>query len=258
MKTGFICASGFNLVATATRHGRRLIAIVLGAPSSPVRSVQAAMMLERGFHGNGLAWLTPSLGTVNALPAISSAPPDLREEMCGPHRRRPAAEELDDEPNTGDKSSPMSFLLTGLSPAGNKPSALLGPVGAIVPVPVFIGPAKTPANALIATHNRRGKPAVPDATAAPAAPQLASAPAAPFPPTGRKPSKDVKPANMMSFAPPAHANEQPPLTAVPAATPAPRYAAVPMPRPRPAPTKKHVAPAAHPKPAAPAAPVAPR
>src|SRR5437667_12779159 len=38
MKTGFICASGFNLVASATRNGKRLIAVVLGAPSSPVRS----------------------------------------------------------------------------------------------------------------------------------------------------------------------------------------------------------------------------
>src|SRR6185295_9528569 len=31
MKTGFICASGFNLVGTATRNGKRLIAVVLGA-----------------------------------------------------------------------------------------------------------------------------------------------------------------------------------------------------------------------------------
>jgi D-alanyl-D-alanine carboxypeptidase len=30
MKTGFICASGFNLVASATRRGKRLIAVVLG------------------------------------------------------------------------------------------------------------------------------------------------------------------------------------------------------------------------------------
>ncbi|MCJ9735991.1 D-alanyl-D-alanine carboxypeptidase family protein, partial [Bradyrhizobium sp. PRIMUS42] len=32
-KTGFICASGYNLVASATRNGRRLIAVVLGASS---------------------------------------------------------------------------------------------------------------------------------------------------------------------------------------------------------------------------------
>jgi D-alanyl-D-alanine carboxypeptidase len=30
-KTGFICASGYNLVGSATRDGRRLIAVVLGA-----------------------------------------------------------------------------------------------------------------------------------------------------------------------------------------------------------------------------------
>ncbi len=38
MKTGFICASGFNLVATATRNGKRLIAVVLGSPSPAVRA----------------------------------------------------------------------------------------------------------------------------------------------------------------------------------------------------------------------------
>ena len=42
MKTGFICASGFNLVATATRNNRRLLAIVLGAPSSAARAAKAA------------------------------------------------------------------------------------------------------------------------------------------------------------------------------------------------------------------------
>src|SRR3984885_9193810 len=42
MKTGFICASGFNLVATATRGNKQLIAVVLGAPSGPARAVKAA------------------------------------------------------------------------------------------------------------------------------------------------------------------------------------------------------------------------
>ena len=50
MKTGFICASGFNLVASATRNNKRLIAVVLGAYSGPVRAVKAAQMLERGFQ----------------------------------------------------------------------------------------------------------------------------------------------------------------------------------------------------------------
>ena len=48
-KTGFICASGYNLVASATRDGRRLIAVVLGASSGRMRAVRAAQLLERGF-----------------------------------------------------------------------------------------------------------------------------------------------------------------------------------------------------------------
>ena len=49
MKTGFICASGFNLVATATRDKKHLIAVVLGAPSGAARAVKAAEILEGGF-----------------------------------------------------------------------------------------------------------------------------------------------------------------------------------------------------------------
>src|SRR5437667_4648952 len=49
MKTGFICASGFNPVASAARNGRRLIAVVLGAPSSAARAMKAAQLLERGL-----------------------------------------------------------------------------------------------------------------------------------------------------------------------------------------------------------------
>src|SRR5262245_9544453 len=97
MKTGFICASGFNLVASATRDNRRLIAVVLGAPSAAVRAVKAAQLLERGFSkSGGLSWLMPSLGTVESLQPVNVDPPNLREEMCGKNRKRPAAENEDD------------------------------------------------------------------------------------------------------------------------------------------------------------------
>ena len=122
MKTGFICASGFNLVATATRDGRRLIAVVLGAPSSGVRAVKAAQLLEQGFSSAPLSWLTPSLGTVESLTPVDAAPPNLHEEMCGSHRKRPAAEEEDRRP-----TAPMllPIRLTGcFSPAcGRSPRA---------------------------------------------------------------------------------------------------------------------------------------
>src|SRR5207342_3042516 len=79
MKTGFICASGFNLVASASRNGKRLIAVVLGSPSSAARALKAAQLLERGFNTNsGPSWLMPPFGTVESVQPIAAAPPNLR------------------------------------------------------------------------------------------------------------------------------------------------------------------------------------
>lgn len=49
MKTGFICASGFNVVSTATRGGRRLGVVVFGSPNAALREKVAAALLEAGF-----------------------------------------------------------------------------------------------------------------------------------------------------------------------------------------------------------------
>ena len=50
MKTGFICESGFNVVASATRDGRKLVAVVLGEPSVASRNDRATELLENGFR----------------------------------------------------------------------------------------------------------------------------------------------------------------------------------------------------------------
>jgi D-alanyl-D-alanine carboxypeptidase len=50
MKGGFICASGFNLVASATRASHKLIAVVLGEATDQERSLRAANLLEHGFR----------------------------------------------------------------------------------------------------------------------------------------------------------------------------------------------------------------
>jgi len=144
MKTGFICASGFNLVATATRNGRRLIAVVLGAPSASVRTYHAAKLLEQGFNSNpNMNWLTPALGTVDQLTPVAAAPPDLREETCGPHRKRPAAEDEEVSFNDNDANSPLAFMLQNLRSPNPKASQLLGQqVSLAPPVDVFVGTVK--------------------------------------------------------------------------------------------------------------------
>jgi D-alanyl-D-alanine carboxypeptidase len=56
MKTGFICDSGFNVVASATRGDRKLIAVVLGEATGADRTLRAANLLEHGFRTQG--WKT--------------------------------------------------------------------------------------------------------------------------------------------------------------------------------------------------------
>ena len=71
----------------------------------PVRAVRAAQLLERGFAGNGLSWLQPSLGTVDSLAPIDAEPPNLRDDMCGGKRKRPASDEDDDVVAAGGSAS---------------------------------------------------------------------------------------------------------------------------------------------------------
>jgi D-alanyl-D-alanine carboxypeptidase len=150
MKTGYICASGFNVVATATRGNRRLIAVVLGAPSSAVRTAKAAYMFETAFNSNSLTWLMPSLGTVYGLQPINAAPPDLREAMCGKHRRRPAAEAADDdEEATGSDEQGLAALFSGAKAHGPKPSSLVAEtLPSNPPIDVFIGAKRPPPRAV--------------------------------------------------------------------------------------------------------------
>ncbi len=161
MKTGFICASGYNVVASATRNGRRLIAVILGAYSGAVRSQHAAQLLETGFNSGGLSWLTPSLGTVDALAPIDAQPPNLRDEMCGGHRRKPPSEDNDEDDgaataaNGGNGTSP-AFMLSSLKATAGK--FVLGPpVDTTPPVVVFTGPADHPDPIQVERHAPKKK-----------------------------------------------------------------------------------------------------
>ncbi|WP_173934865.1 D-alanyl-D-alanine carboxypeptidase family protein [Chelativorans sp. Marseille-P2723] len=80
MKTGYICASGFNLVATATRGRRTLAAIVLGARSQVERTELAAELLAQGFKSSGFS--TPRLASLRPSPSATQAAIDMRSEIC--------------------------------------------------------------------------------------------------------------------------------------------------------------------------------
>ena len=61
LKTGYFARAGFSVASTATRHGQRVIAVVLGSTDRKVRDARAIDLLAKGF-------LAPK-------PAAPSAPP---------------------------------------------------------------------------------------------------------------------------------------------------------------------------------------
>jgi D-alanyl-D-alanine carboxypeptidase len=123
-----------------------------------VRAVKAAQLLERGFQSTPLAWLTPSLGTVDALQPINTDPPNLREEMCGKHRKRPAAENEDDSFANLPADSPYAVFLSSLRVANGKGAPLLQDAQLGEPVVVFTGLKPPPESHLAATPPNAAKP----------------------------------------------------------------------------------------------------
>jgi D-alanyl-D-alanine carboxypeptidase len=81
MKTGFVCNSGYNLVASATRGGRKLVAVVLGAANSGNRSLLARNLLNDGFSKAPIPTNARLAQITNdALGAV--VPADLTTTVC--------------------------------------------------------------------------------------------------------------------------------------------------------------------------------
>jgi len=93
MKTGFICDSGYNLVASATRDGVRLMAVVLGERTGAERAIRAQSLLEHGFNTHGWKALFNSPTIDNAptsddAKGITSVRSIVRASDCGNRVRR--------------------------------------------------------------------------------------------------------------------------------------------------------------------------
>lgn len=152
MKTGFICASGFNLVSAAERNGRTLIAVVFGAATGPDRALKAAQLLDQGFGVGGGFFARSGSGTALSSLAGSgeSFAPNRRTEIC--RKGAPPASDTDDfagisaqpDPNTIDNPSRMVGLMHRSNEsasvgqrAGNR--ITLGPRATFEPVLVYLG-----------------------------------------------------------------------------------------------------------------------
>jgi len=78
MKTGFVCASGYNMAGSAKRNGKTLIAVVMGTSSQTERAVATARLLEAGFGNGG-----NDLGNIfNGQVNIGNPPRNMRPVLC--------------------------------------------------------------------------------------------------------------------------------------------------------------------------------
>jgi D-alanyl-D-alanine carboxypeptidase len=142
MKTGFTCPAGFNVVASANHSGRRLVVVVLGAPTARSRNQEAADLFDRGFAVSG------GNGSLESLPSGSGAAPNMRADVCLHRNAALIAAAEDEDAAELAQAAAGSAGRGGLFP--NPLAALLAPVAhtelpsgrvRFDPVPVYIGPA---------------------------------------------------------------------------------------------------------------------
>jgi D-alanyl-D-alanine carboxypeptidase len=130
MKTGFVCASGFNLIGTATRDGHTLGAIVLGGTRQKDRAEIAAELLDSGFKSMPTSQAA-TIYTLEPYGETRDVAVDMRDVICRKpdknDKRAPASED------TTAESLEKAKLLTEMT----RPPVLVavGLGGATGPVP---------------------------------------------------------------------------------------------------------------------------
>jgi D-alanyl-D-alanine carboxypeptidase len=123
MKTGFTCDSGYNVAASATRDGRRLMAIVLGESSGNERAIRSAALLEYGFQYYDWKELF-DMQTIDTLPVdqnaktVLSVRDTVAATSCGGARRHRVARHR----SKGKASSKAEASKNNADDASQKPA----------------------------------------------------------------------------------------------------------------------------------------
>jgi D-alanyl-D-alanine carboxypeptidase len=184
MKTGFICDSGYNLIASATRDGVRLMAVVLGERTGSERAIRAQSLLEHGFNTHGWKALFNS-PTIDTAPTASDAKDVtsvrsvVRASECGSARVRVARQKTKQVVKAGateakaakEAGAEATATATVAKTGAPKVKPKAKPATAIPATPVAAAVEAT-ANAVVAKTSggdaAKAKPKGSSATAAPA------------------------------------------------------------------------------------------
>lgn len=103
MKTGFVCASGFNLIGSATRNGRTLVAVVLGEQTAISRAEATARLLDAGFAVSPGATGATTISSLQPY-GDTTTPNDVRDIVC----RKKSPQEQSEGPPVAASDKPKS------------------------------------------------------------------------------------------------------------------------------------------------------
>ncbi|MEN9896309.1 MAG: D-alanyl-D-alanine carboxypeptidase DacC [Pseudomonadota bacterium] len=134
MKTGFICASGFNQVTSATRNGRSIVTVVLGTDSLGARADESARMLEEGLTTRPKTRL--ALNTLRPDPLTPPGVADISADICSTKGRKVRSEGR-------DEAGRMKLMSPYIHEAAAVPNVV--PIQLLTPVPG--SPASMPVQA---------------------------------------------------------------------------------------------------------------
>jgi len=113
LKTGFVCASGYNISATARRSHTRILAVVMGAHSPWVRCSEAERLIEVGFRETGAPY--------NDLKTVAPTTAAKRKELSAGGRRYAGGVQRAQAKKAGKQNSLAASGRTKLS-ASKKPA----------------------------------------------------------------------------------------------------------------------------------------
>jgi D-alanyl-D-alanine carboxypeptidase len=134
MKTGFICDSGFNVVASATRDGRQIMAVVLGEATGGQRTLRAASLLEHGFQSYAWKQLFNHSDSIDSMPiasdarAVTSVRKTVLSFECGTARRKTPAKKKIKKKVRSTEEAGVQEKTPGAAPVAAK--VLAGPASA--------------------------------------------------------------------------------------------------------------------------------
>src|SRR4029078_13473039 len=153
LKTGFTCDSRYNVIASASRDGRRLLAVVLGETSGNERAIRSASLLEYGFQNYDWKQLfnTTNLDTLPVDPSakgITSVRDTVAAWSCRPPKQSKSGTTARHKRRQPKATSAKSKTAAKKgNEASESPPPVKGAEAAIAPQPQVGATAKTPKSA---------------------------------------------------------------------------------------------------------------